>query len=499
MNLKSLSEKANNLPLEPGCYIMKNDEGTVIYVGKAKKLKNRVSSYFHGSHLPKVEAMVEKIADFEIIIVKSEFEALILENSLIKKYQPHYNILLKDDKGYPFIRINLNDEYPKFSMVSKIEKDNADYYGPFGGRGVTKEIIDSINEALKLPDCSRKFPDSIGKERPCINYKIGICDGWCVEDKHEEYISRINQAVMIIDGNSSNLIENLKSNMYAAAEEQKFEYAAVLRDRIKSIEGLNNEQRVTKKGSSKYFKTQQTEDNNQIYEKNIKTLDELKTYLGLENTPRRIEAFDVSNLGNTGIVAAMTAFVDGKPSKKDYRKFRIKDISSPDDYYSMYQCVYRRYKHFVEGDEKFNIKPDLLLIDGGDRHAAVAENALSELDIEIPVFGMVKDSHHKTRALINSKGQEISISGNISLFSMIGRIQEETHRFAVEYQKSLRYENYGSELDKIPGIGNKRKADLLREFKSVKAIKEADVASLQKIVPFNVAFSIYNYFHGENK
>jgi excinuclease ABC subunit C len=243
--LKTLLNKANQLPLLPGVYMMLDRRGEVIYVGKAKKLKNRVSSYFHGEHLPKVAAMVEKVADFQVIVAASEFEALVLENSLIKRHKPHYNILLKDDKGYPFIRMDRREAYPRMEISARAEKDGADYYGPFGGRYQSREIIDAISKALLLPDCSRVFPRDIGKERPCLNYHMEKCAGWCLKDAGaEDYRSRCEQAVLILEGKSGELVAQLRTEMEQAAEELRFERAAELRDRIRAIEGLQNHQRV---------------------------------------------------------------------------------------------------------------------------------------------------------------------------------------------------------------------------------------------------------------
>ena len=600
--LDTLREKANNLPLLPGVYIMLDEHNEVIYVGKAKKLKNRVSSYFHGEHLPKVEAMVRKVHDFNVIVAGSEFEALVLENSLIKRHKPHYNILLKDDKGYPFIRMDLREEYPRMSLVSRSGKDGARYFGPFGGRGQTKDIITTISRALLLPDCSRKFPRDIGKERPCLNYQMGECAGWCrAEQDAEEYRRRIAQAALILEGRSGELIGELRTSMEQAAEELRFERAAELRDRLRAIESLANKQRVIStafadtdavgfcrgakscfavlhfvdgdlvgkdvecmdepieedseamsdlvreyytahrggwpksillpceiddredleellsqvSGRRIYIETPKRGERMRLIEsaalnakeemqrrttaaqRRSKTLEWLQKSLELEELPRRIEAFDVSNLGSTGIVAAMTVHVDGKPLKRDYRKFRVRELDKPDDYASMYQVVYRRLKHYADGDEKFSPLPDLLLIDGGDTHAAVAESALRELGLWLPVFGMVKDDRHRTRALIRSDGQEIGISANPAVFALIGSIQEETHRCAIEYQRSLRSEGYGSALDKIDGVGTKRKNDLIRAFKSVKAIREATVQQLSLVVPKNTAQAVYDYFHNE--
>ena len=600
--LDTLSEKANNLPLLPGVYIMLDEHGQVIYVGKAKKLKNRVSSYFHGEHLPKVQAMVDKVADFNVIVAGSEFEALVLENSLIKRHKPHYNILLKDDKGYPFIRVDMKSEYPAMTLVSKTGKDGAKYFGPYGGRSQTRDIISTISKALLLPDCARKFPRDIGKDRPCLNYHMGNCAGWCLKDSSaEDYRRAMRQAVLILEGKSGELIEELKGQMEQAAEELRFERAAEIRDRLRAIERLTNRQRVIStafadtdavgfcRGAKscftvlhfvdgdlvgkdvemmdepieedseaisglvrQYFTAHrggwpksillpcEIEDRQELEEllsetagrrvyietpkrgervrliesaalnareeiqrrttaaqRRSKTLEWLQKALDMQEFPTRIEAFDISNLGDTGIVAAMTVHVDGKPLKRDYRKFRIKDLQTQDDYASMYQAVYRRFRHYVEGDEKFSPLPDLLLIDGGDKHAGVAAEAISALGVHVPVFGMVKDDRHRTRALVSPDGREIGIRGNQAVFALIGGIQEETHRFAIEYQRSLRSEAYGSSLDKIPGVGARRRDDLIKYFKSVKAIKAAGVEQLRLVVPKNTAQAIYDYFNKE--
>lgn len=604
--LSSLAEKANNLPLLPGVYLMLDEHGEVIYVGKAKKLKNRVSSYFHGEHLPKVEAMVEKVSDFNVIVANSEFEALILENSLIKQHRPHYNILLKDDKGYPFIRLDIQNEYPRFQIVSRVKKDKARYFGPYGGRGITREIIETISKAFLLPDCSRRFPEDIGRERPCLNYHMKTCAGWCLRDlSQEEYRKALNQAVLILDGKTDELIEVLTEEMENAAEDLRFELAASLRDRIRAIEDLSNKQRVIStvfadmdvigfqrdtpscfavihyrngdltgkdvdlveepleedgeaissyikqyySGRSAWPKTilvaAEMEDQDELgawltelaghkvsFEvprrgervrlletasmnakeevlrrttdtvRRNKTLELLQKSLGLEELPHRIEAYDISNLGSTGIVAGMTVHQNGKPSKKDYRKFRIRDLEIQNDYDSMRQVILRRAQRYLDGDEKFSPLPGLFLIDGGQTHADAAEQVLRGMGITTPVWGMVKDDRHRTRALVNSSGEEISISSNQALFSLIGNIQEETHRYSIEYQRSLRMENYTSQLDKIPGVGAKRRNQLLKEFKTVRAVKDASLDELENVVPVNVAKSVYEYYHrseGEKK
>ena len=601
--LDTLLEKANNLPQLPGVYIMLDEKGEVIYVGKAKRLKNRVVSYFRGEHLPKVAAMVDKVRDFNVIVADSEFEALVLENSLIKRHRPHYNILLKDDKGYPFIRIDFQSPYPQMTLSRNAPKDGGEYYGPFGGRYQTREIIAAIRQTLLLPDCARKFPRDIGKDRPCLKYQMGSCAGWCLEGlTQEDYRARVDQAALILQGKSEELIAQLRERMEQAAEELRFEQAAALRDRIRSVEALSHKQRVISTAFSdtdaigfrrgakscftvlhfqngdltgkdaemldepieedgeaisklvrQYYATRGTvpkhillpvecDDAGELEtylsessgrktsvevpkrgerlrlvesaqlnareeilrrttqaQRRSKTLEWLQKALDLEVFPRRIEAFDISNLGSTGIVAAMTVHVDGRPLKRDYRKFRIRGLEQADDYASMYQAVSRRLRHYLDGDGKFSPLPDLLLIDGGREHAATARRAAEDLGLNLPIFGMVKDDRHRTRALITPEGREIGISGNQAVFSLVGNIQEETHRSAIEYQRSLRAESYGSTLEKISGVGKKRREELIAHFKSVKAIRGASLEELAAVVPKNTAQAVWNYFRKETE
>jgi len=600
IKLDALAEKANNLPLLPGVYIMYDSNDTVIYVGKAKKLKNRVTSYFHGEHLPKVEAMVDKVDHFNVIVCGSEFEALVLENSLIKQHMPHYNILLKDDKGYPFIAVNMHDEYPKLSLRARADDKTLTYFGPFGTRGQTYDIIESVQKALKLPTCSKVFPRDIGKDRPCINYQIGQCAGWCrsAADK-EEYLSAIEQAKQILSGSTSELTDTLQKQMEHCAENLLFEKAAELRDKIRSIERLSIKQRVLATAFSDtdaigFFRDNRTcftvlhflngnlvgkdvvsaeyalgddseivsefvcsyyskhrggwpksivlpveidhcedmermlsqlsgrriyltfpkkgekhklaesamlnaeEESKRMHtaeQRRHKTLEWLRDNLGLDSIPLRIEAYDISNLGNTGIVAGMSVFVNGKPSKKDYRRFRLTELREQNDYESMYTTILRRFTHVVENDTKFGASPDLVLIDGGAEHAAKAEEALREMGLSYPVFGMVKDDRHRTRALITSGGHEIGIAANQSVFSLIGNIQEETHNHAIDYQRKLRSEAFESELVSIPNVGKRRAADLMKAFKSSNAIKNASIEQLKLVVPGNAARNIFEYYH----
>ena len=601
--IEMLREKANRLPLLPGVYCMLDEHGEVIYVGKAKKLKNRVTSYFRGEHEPKTAAMVAKVADFHVVVVNSEFEALVLENSLIKRHKPHYNILLRDDKGYPFVRLDLHEEYPSFQIVNRVSRDGARYFGPYGGRGQTASILDSLCKAMKLPTCSKKFPRDIGKVRPCLNYQMGLCVGWCrKESDPAEYRQRIEEARLILEGKVDDLRSAMEAEMIQAAEDLRFERAAELRDRLRAISGLSNRQKIigavfADTDAVGFFRSakccftvlhyvdgvlagkdfelidEPIEENpaalsalvRQYYtmrgvwpkvillpweiedeealeallteaagrkvsievpkrgdrlrlsetaqvnareeslrattaaQRGQKTLEWLQNALDLSVLPQRIEAFDISNMGNTGVVAAMTVFKNGKPLKREYRKFRIREVEGQDDYHSMQEAVSRRFQRYCAGDSGFSNKPDLLLIDGGATHASVAVGVLEKLELSIPVFGMVKDDRHRTRALVSPNGHEIGITANQAVFALIGNIQEETHRTAIEYQRSLRKEGLASELDQIKGVGKKRRNALLHAFRTVKNIQKATLTELETVVPVPVAKAVYDYYHQTEK
>ena len=606
MTFDELKEKAHSLPLKPGVYIMQDAKNEVIYVGKAKALKNRVSQYFANlaSHTEKTRAMVAQIDHFDVIIADSEFEALVLENSLIKRHKPHYNILLKDDKGYPYIRLAVNEEYPRFSLSNRAHDDGARYFGPYGSRGATWNIVDALRSALKLPSCNKTFPRDIGKERPCLNYHLGKCAGWCrPEMPREAYREAVDQAVRLLEGKFREVGDELLAEMEQAAEELRFERAAELRDRYKAIELLGKRQKVLSgsladtdvvgfhRGEAKscfvvlhfvdgelaakdweLMETPMEEDDTEVVsalvrqfyaprnqfpkqillpceiedevplarmlseqaerrvnlvtpqrgakmdliklantnareeverattrqERTNKLLEALGKLLGLDEPPRRIEAFDISNTGSDDIVASMTVFVDGKPRKRDYKHFKLKDMTGPDDYASMDQVITRRFTHYKNGDENWNEKPDLLLIDGGSVHAKTAVDALGELGLSVPTFGMVKDDRHRTRALAAPDGREIGIQQNQALFALIGTIQEETHRFAIEFNRAQHAKKVkGSVLDNIPGVGPKRRAELLKHFKSVKNIKASSLAELEEAVDKRTARAVYEYFKEE--
>ena len=600
MTFEELKEKAKSLPYAPGVYIMRDKTDKVIYVGKAKKLKNRVSQYFQdtASHTPKTRIMVSKIHHFDVIVAASEFEALVLECSLIKRYMPKYNILLKDDKGYPYLRLNMKEIYPQITLVSKLAEDGAEYYGPYGGRSVTHDVMEAIRLTLKLPGCSKQFPRDIGKERPCLNYHMNQCAGWCQESKTcTEYRERMFQARELLRGNYKTVADQIKQQMLEAADNLEFELAASLRDRLQAVENLGQKQLVTagtladtdvigygeteakacfavlhfsggnlldkeyeilarpddkveavssllkqfylsrglaprrvllpfeiedgelfsqlleqQYGRKPKLHVPQRGDNVRLVELACKnafeeaqratgkeerinaTLTLLGKMLAIE-APRRMESFDISNISGTDIVASMVVFVDGKPKKSDYKRFKLEGLSNQDDYASMHQILKRRFAHYKAGDKGFEEAPDLLLIDGGVNHARVAVTALQELELSFPVFGMVKDDRHRTRALVTPEGQKIRIDNNQAIFSLIGNIQEETHRFAITYHRTLRSKRLRySELDAIPGIGPKRKQELLRQFKSLTAIGNATLPELERLLPKDAAAAVYHHF-----
>lgn len=601
MTFDELKEKALSLPYAPGVYIMRNREDKVIYVGKAKKLKNRVSQYFQdtASHTPKTRLMVSKIHHFDVIVAASEFEALVLECSLIKRYMPKYNILLKDDKGYPYLRLNMKDIYPKMELVSKLSDDGAEYFGPYGTRGVTNALREAIREIYKLPGCHKEFPRDIGKDRPCLNYHMNRCAGWCQESKPcAEYRAIMEQVRQLLRGSYKAVAEEIRQEMLSHAENLEFELAAALRDRLNAVEALGQKQLVTagtladtdvvgygetevkacfavlhfsggnlldkdyevfprpddkvdavgsllkqyylsrglapkrvllpfeiedaelfselleqQYGRRPKLHIPQRGDNVRLVELACKNaFEEAERVTGKEErvnatlallgkmlaipTPNRMESYDISNISGTDIVASMVVFQDGKPRKSDYKRFKLEGLANQDDYASMHQILKRRFTHYKAGDKGFEEAPDLLLIDGGINHAKVAVRALEELELSFPVFGMVKDDRHRTRALVTPEGQEIRIDNNQAIFSLIGNIQEETHRFAITYHRSLRSKRLRySELDNIPGIGPKRKQELLRQFKSLTAIGQATLPELERLLPKDAAAAVYHHFH----
>ena len=603
MTRDELRAKANELPLLPGVYLMMDKTGQVIYVGKAKKLKNRVSQYFQdtASHNEKTKMMVSHVDRFDTIIVRSEFEALVLENSLIKRHQPRYNILLKDDKGYPFVRLSA-EAYPRFSLVNRPADDGAKYFGPFGGRHETRLALDAVCTALRLPTCNRRFPRDIGRERPCLNFHMGRCDGFCRPDGpgSEEYRRRTAQATALLDGRLRAVTAELTEKMTAAAESLDFETAAACRDRLRALSVLTKDQNViagicadtdvwgaytspARSGCAilhieggdllgrqtevfptaadsdgallsavvpQYYLSRSVlpreillpaplEDEDalsallteragyavtlrvpqrgqrrallDIAHRNAReevervtdaaqringTLRLLQETAQLPALPRRMESYDISHTGGSDQVGGMVVFQDGKPLRSAYRRFRIESCQGADDYGAMREMLTRRFRRYLEGDEKFAPLPELLLMDGGQEHARVAEQVLAECGLDVPVLGMVKDDRHRTRALVTARGQELGIRQTPALFALIGTVQEEVHRFAIAYHHQRHAKSAKrSQLDNVPGIGEARKKRLLQHFGTVAAVKAATVEELSAVVPRAAAQALYAKLH----
>ena len=574
-------------------------------MGKAKKLKNRVSQYFQDSaaHSVKTRQMVSQVDHFDTIFVTSEFEALVLENSLIKRHMPRYNILLKDDKGYPLVRLS-RGRYPKFTLVNRPANDGAKYFGPFGGRYETRQAVDAVCQALRLPTCRRQFPRDIGAERPCLNFHMGRCDGFCRPEMPEaEYDRRMEQAAQLLEGRSKQLLRDMTAEMEAEAEALRFEQAAQLRDRIQAISALSKKQTVIaglcadtdvwgvfrgagKSGyavlhmengdlvgretelltapmeesaaellaavTAQYYLPRailpheillcvDTGDCEELSEaltqraghkvwvhvpqrgekstladmavrnaqeevrrattaeeKTAYTLEALQKMLNLPQPPRRMESFDISNTGASDIVASMVVYQGAKPLKSAYRRFQIKELTGghPDDYGSMREVLRRRLQRAADGDEKFLPLPDVFLIDGGVTHADAVREVAEQFGCTVPIFGMVKDDRHRTRALVTPEGREIGIVNDQAVFSLVGQIQEETHRFAITYHHQHHTKSaMRSVLDGVPGLGPKRQAELRKHFGTVKAIRAADETALAAVLPQNVAHTLWIRLH----
>ena len=609
MTKDELRAKANDLPLLPGVYLMMDKTGRVIYVGKAKKLKNRVSQYFQesASHTLKTRQMVSQVDHFDTIFVSSEFEALVLENSLIKRHMPRYNVLLKDDKGYPFVRLG-RGRYPRFTLVNRPANDGAKYFGPFGGRYETRQAVDAVCQALRLPTCRRQFPRDIGAERPCLNFHMGRCDGFCRPEMPEaEYDRRIEQACQLLEGRSKQLLRDMTAEMEMEAEALRFEQAAQLRDRIQAISALSKKQTVIAglcadtdvwgvfrgAGKSGYAVLHMENGNlvgretelltapmeesaaellaaitaqyylprailpheillcvdtgdceelsealtqraghkvwvhvpqrgekstladmavrnaqeevrraTTVEEKTAYTLEVLQKMLNLPHPPKRMESFDISNTGSSDIVASMVVYQGTKPLKSAYRRFQIKELTGgpPDDYASMREVLRRRLQRAADGDEKFLPLPDIFLIDGGVTHADAVREVAEQFCCNVPIFGMVKDDRHRTRALVTPEGREIGIVNNQAVFSLIGQIQEETHRFAITYHHQHHTKSVmRSALDGISGLGPKRQAELRKHFGTVKTIREADEETLTAVLPKNVAHEVWIRLHQKSE
>lgn len=598
----SLREKASLLPLSPGVYIMRGDGGKVIYVGKSKKLKNRVSQYFHETDFKsvKTDMMTSLVRDFEYIVCDTETEALTLENSLIKLYKPRYNIKLKDDKSYPYISVNMHDEYPRFTVTRKREDPRALYFGPYSGTTVVYGIINAMQKTFGLPACNRRFPRDKGKGTHCIYRQIG-CLAPCDENvTSEQYRESFSEAVDFLSGNYKKITDELTEKMLYASENEMFEAAAVCRDRIRAIEKLREKQKVVASPEVErdvisayagdavsavcvfyirggkltdseifYFSGGEILDSSalcsficELYvrreyipkeitvggelsesdkelceswlsektnrkvnltiplrgekkklcdmakenaeqkckeyllssQKTDKTLARLASLAGLETVPERIEAFDISNIGDEHITAGMVVFENGKPKKSDYRIFRMKTVSTRDDYASMREAVSRRCAHLSDDGA---VAPDLFLIDGGAAHVSAAKQAMREAGYDIPTLGMVKDDKHRTRALVGEDGDEIQILSEQQVYSLIYKIQEEVHRFTIsKMMGGKRKAEKTSVLENVSGVGTAKAKALLAVFGGLSAIKQADISELCRVkgITESIAKNIKEYF-----
>ena len=583
-----LLERANSLPLTPGVYIMKDRTGQVIYVGKSRKLKNRVSQYFqNGEKHIKTARMVAAVQDFEYFLCDTEIEALTLENTLIKQHHPKYNIRLKDAKSYPYIKIT-DDAYPRLVMTRKRDTDKGKYFGPYSGTKTVYSIIDTLNRTLGLPSCNRRFPRDIGKERPCIYAQMGRCCGPCTGQVTEEAYARlIGLAADLLRGHTARAKAILTEQMYAHAEAERFEAAAKCRDTIAALERLHQKQTVVASPETEqdvvgfaaddiaacvsvfYIRGGAVIDKEDYISGGERILDEetLSTFLcehysirteipktillsipleeearaaveaylseraghrvtlrtperGANKTlcelvaanaaervrqysleaqkdegvlvrlmellllpdyPRRIEAYDISNIGAEHLTAGMIVCEDGKFLKSDYRHFKIKTVDGTDDYGSMRETLFRRLSHLSDSDGSFSKLPDLILLDGGKGHVSVVRGLLSEMDLDIPVFGMVKDDFHKTRALC-TEDEEISIAREQAVFTFIYRIQEEVHRFTVSRMDAAKRKTLThSSLTKIKGIGDAKAKILLKAFGGLGGVKNASEEALAAV------------------
>lgn len=602
-----LRKKAMSLPLLPGVYIMKNAEKEIIYIGKAKALKNRVSQYFgsQNGHTVKVRKMVENVDSFDYIVTDSEFEALVLECSLIKQHVPKYNILLKDDKGYSYIRI-AGDRYKTITAVLQKNDDGAEYIGPYTSSFAVKQSVDAANKIFMLPQCGKVFDGKRNHARPCLNYYIGQCCGVCTGKVPScEYSEAVLQAIRFLKGDTKEVLQQLETEMYAAAENTDFERAAKLRDRIRSIEKMQDKQKVVFKSVEEQDVFSLAESENTVclavlrfadgrlfdsehffFEKNdtpeamlaqavlsyysmrenipkrvtvdgepedaenverwltekkgkkvvlfcpkrgeqlevvrmcrenaqeklalkvglsgktVAVLEELRDLLGLSKTPSYIESYDISHTAGQDSVAGMVVFKDGKPYKSAYKRFTIKSFEGNDDYRSMAEVLTRRFTEYnaqKETGEGFGKLPDVILLDGGVGQVNAVQPVLDAFGLQVPLFGMVKDNRHRTRAIAQNGG-EIEIRSQRRVFTLISEIQEEVHRFSVAYHRSKHAKrNLTLSLTEIPSVGEKTAKALLKRFKTVSKIKEASVDELCQAegVGRKTAQMIYAYFHNE--
>ena len=604
--LQALRQKAMALPLQPGVYIMKNAAGEIIYIGKAKALKNRVSQYFgsQNNHTEKVRRMVDNVDDFEYIITDSEFECLILECSLIKQHTPKYNILLKDDKGYSYIRVT-DEPYRRLSYVLQKADDGARYIGPYKSSYYVKSSVEEANKIFGLPTCNRRFPEDFGKQRPCLNFHIKQCCAPCTgRVKLADYNERVESALEFLSGDSSGTMRLLQERMNAAAEALDFERAARYRDQIAAMKKMRDKQKVVdihideldviavvkegakgsatvlrfadsrlydtenfiiddvddeqdfrsqfilryytlrseipahialdgeiedmetigewlseKKGKRVYLTVPQRGVQKNLVEmcrknafealgqqrgvtgKQLSVLEELRTLLGLEKLPAYIESYDISNLAGQDNVAGMIVFENARPLKSAYRKFKIKSFSGQDDFGSMAEVLTRRLEEYRKSQEEgvtagFGRLPDLILLDGGKGQVGAVLPIVKASGLDIPVFGMVKDDRHRTRAIVSETG-EIALRPNRAAFTFVTNIQDEVHRYAISFNRQQRKKVLGSTLEEIDGIGKKRAKELLRYFRTIKNISNASLEELESApgMTHPAAVNVYNYFH----
>jgi excinuclease ABC subunit C len=615
-----IEEELKKLPAKPGVYLMHDEKDAIIYVGKAISLKNRVRQYFQSSRNKgvKIEQMVTHIARFEYIITDSELEALVLECNLIKEHRPKYNTMLMDDKTYPYIKVTVNEEYPRVLFSRQLKKDKGKYYGPYTSAGAVKDTIDLIHKLYKIRTCSKSLPKEMGKDRPCLNYHIKQCDAPCQGYiSREEYGKRVDQALDFLNGNYTPLIRELEEKMKNASDAMEFEAAIEYRELLNSVKQIAQKQKIThsdmedkdiialasdgedavvqvffirdgrligrdhfylritegeqtseilnsflkqfyagtpyiprelmiqeavedaevleqwltaKKGHRVYIRVPKigtkeklvelakknaalvlSQDKEKIKREEGRTIGAMKEIASLLGLPgiHRVEAFDISNTNGFESVGSMVVYEKGKPKRSDYRKFKIRSVKGPDDYASMYEVLTRRFLHGLEEGKELKEKelsheygsftkfPDLLMMDGGKGQVNIALKVLEELRLQIPVCGMVKDDNHRTRGLYFNN-QEILIEKNSEGFRLITRIQDEAHRFAIEYHRSLRRkEQVHSVLDDIEGIGPSRRKALMKQFQSLEAIREADIETLMAVPSMNrgAAEKVYAFFH----
>ena len=615
----NIEEELKKLPAKPGVYLMHNDLGEIIYVGKAVKLKNRVRQYFQSRNgkSEKIVRMVEQIAWFEYIVTDSEFEALVLECNLIKEYRPRYNTMLTDDKGYPFIRVTVEEAFPRVFMVHHMKKDKSRYFGPYTSAGAVKDTLALLHKLCRIRTCTKVLPRDIGIGRPCLNYDMGLCSAPCAgKITQEAYAESVDRIIRFMSGDYAEIISGIEKKMQAASEAMDFEEAIRQRELLNSVKHIAEKQKITdtdvmedrdiiamaqekneavvavffvrdgKLTGRDHFhmeNVEQTEpgeilssfvkqfyagtpfipkelylqeeieeqsaieeyltmkrgrkvsvfvpkrgekarmielarknaemvleqDKDKIRREELRTrgaVHEIETLLGISGV-HRMEAYDISNISGFESVGSMVVFENGKAKKNDYRKFRIRTVTGPDDYASMEEVLGRRLRHAlremeeVTEEERFRTLPDLILMDGGKGQVHAAERVLRELDLQIPVCGMVKDDHHNTRGLLFND-REVDIDRHSEGFHLITRIQDEAHRFAITYHRGLHTRNtIHSVLEEIPGVGEKRRKALMRHYLSMDELREASEEDLAAIDGFNkkTAAEVWRFLHPDGR